>query len=301
MSLTALHLLLTHQCNWECDHCFVWGSPTQSGVMSSAQIEDILAQARIVGTIEGIYFEGGEPFLHYPVLVKGVQRAAELGFKVGLVTNAYWATNLDDARLWLTPFAGLVHYIAASSDLYHCSTPVNPLPGFAEQAAQELGIPTGVITVAQPTSADARSVSSELPAGETTVQYRGRAAVRLADKARQSPWSTLDCCPYESLREPTRVHVDPSGELHVCQGISMGNLCTTPLADLCAAYDPAQHPILGPMVDGGPAELVRRYDVAHRESYADACHLCYEARVALRTRFPAILTPDQMYGIGSTS
>jgi hypothetical protein len=37
--------------------------------------------------------------------------------------------------------------------------------------------------------------------------------------------------------------------------------------------------------------------VSHEESYADACHLCYQARCALRARFPEILTPDQMYGV----
>jgi hypothetical protein len=35
----------------------------------------------------------------------------------------------------------------------------------------------------------------------------------------------------------------------------------------------------------------------HEDAYADACHFCYEARRALRTRFPEILTPDQMYGV----
>ena len=34
MKLSGLHLLLTCQCTFECDHCFVWGSPWQSGVMT---------------------------------------------------------------------------------------------------------------------------------------------------------------------------------------------------------------------------------------------------------------------------
>jgi hypothetical protein len=35
----------------------------------------------------------------------------------------------------------------------------------------------------------------------------------------------------------------------------------------------------------------------HAASYADACHLCYEARRSLRERFPEVLLPDQMYGV----
>jgi len=30
MKLSSLHVLLTYQCNYECDHCFVWGSPRQA-------------------------------------------------------------------------------------------------------------------------------------------------------------------------------------------------------------------------------------------------------------------------------
>ena len=27
MKLSGLHFLLTYRCVYECDHCFVWGSP----------------------------------------------------------------------------------------------------------------------------------------------------------------------------------------------------------------------------------------------------------------------------------
>jgi hypothetical protein len=42
--------------------------------------------------------------------------------------------------------------------------------------------------------------------------------------------------------------------------------------------------------------LVREFELPHEEAYADACHLCYRARVALRPRLPETLAPDQMYG-----
>lgn len=58
MKLTGLHLLLTYQCTFECDHCFVWGSPFQNGVMTLNNVRDILRQAKETGTIESIYFEG---------------------------------------------------------------------------------------------------------------------------------------------------------------------------------------------------------------------------------------------------
>jgi len=71
-----------------------------------------------------------------------------------------------------------------------------------------------------------------------------------------------------------------------------------PLVELVEEYNPQAHPIVGPLLAGGPAALVERYDLPHEETYVDACHLCYEARVMLRQRFPKWLTPDQMYGEG---
>jgi hypothetical protein len=59
---------------------------------------------------------------------------------------------------------------------------------------------------------------------------------------------------------------------------------------------PDAHPVIGPLLAGGPAELARRYGLTPKEGYADACHLCYETRLALCERFPDVLTPDQMYG-----
>ena len=88
MRLTGVHLLLTYQCTFECDHCFVWGSPRQEGTMTLKTIRNVLDQARALGTVEWIYFEGGEPLLFYPVLVRGVEEAAAGGFRVGLVSNA---------------------------------------------------------------------------------------------------------------------------------------------------------------------------------------------------------------------
>ncbi len=70
-----------------------------------------------------------------------------------------------------------------------------------------------------------------------------------------------------------------------------------PLSEICARFDPDSHAITGPLLAGGPAELVSRYELDLRGSYVDACHLCYLARQALRDRFPEILTPDQIYGV----
>ena len=286
MRISGLHILLTYQCTFECDHCFVWGSPWQCGTLNFEQVETILAQAESAG-VEEIYFEGGEPFLYYAILVRAVELAHQSGFRVGIVSNAYWAQTEADARLWLQPFAGKLVDLSVSSDLYHYSEAMSQQAQNATAAATEIGIPVGTISIAQP----------EAPGSD--LMYRGRAYQELAPQSPQrSPWNTFKECPYEDLRDPGRIHLDPLGNLHICQGISIGNLFATPLEEICAGYDPDAHPICGPLLHGGPAALVSEYHLPHESEYADACQLCYEMRVHLRDRFPEALGPDQMYGVG---
>lgn len=294
MKLSGLHILLTYQCTYECDHCFVWGSPWQSGVLTIEQIEQILHQAK-EADIESVYFEGGEPFLYYAVLVKGVRMASEMGFSVGIVSNAYWATTVTDAAEWLQPFAGRVSDLTVSSDLYHCEKCLGENPQNAMVAAKWMNIPTGVISIARPEEGVPQTHGQIEDQG--AVMYRGRAAVALAPGATRHPWNEFTQCPHEDLREPGRVHLDPLGNLHICQGIIIGNIFKKRLKEICEYYDADTHPICGPLLSGGPVELVSEYNLPHESTYADACHLCYEARLKLRTRFPEILTPDQMYGV----
>jgi hypothetical protein len=294
VKLSGLHILLTYRCTSECDHCFVWGSPRQGGVLAIEPMTQILDQAREAG-VDWIYFEGGEPFLFYVELLRGVERAAEMGFSVGIVSNAYWAVSVADAVEWLQPLAGRLADLTVSSDLFHCEKCLGEEPQNAIAAAKWLNIPTGMISIAQ--SGDNASQTRGKITDEGAVMYRGRAADVLAPAHATIPWHTLNACPHEDLRDPGRVHVDPFGNLHVCQGVSIGNLFERPLKEICDHYDADAHPVCGPLLDGGPAALLSEYGLPHQETYADACHLCYAARLALRQRLPDVLRPDQMYGV----
>jgi ferredoxin len=285
MKLSGLHILLTYQCTYECEHCFVWGSPRQSGTLTLEQVQDVLKQAKEAG-VESVYFEGGEPFLYYAILAKGVRLAAEMGFSVGIVSNAYWANTVADAMENLQPFAGRVDDLTISSDEYHCGKCLGECPQNALVAAKWLNIPTGMISIDQPEAA-----------GKASLMYRGRAS-QLVTRAALHPWQGFTACPHEELREPGRIHLDPLGNLHICQGLVIGNLFEKSLCQICDEYDADSHPICGPLLAGGPAALVTEYNLPHASSYADACHLCYEARTTLRARFPELLAPDQMYGVG---
>jgi MoaA/NifB/PqqE/SkfB family radical SAM enzyme len=268
--------------------------------MTLTSVRDVLRQAKELGSVKWIYFEGGEPFLFYATLVTAVAEAADLGFRIGLVSNAYWATSREDALACLGPFRGRVESLEISGDLYHGSEVLGVHVRNAVSAASEVGIAASVITIAPPEATAAPSASGQLPSGESAVMFRGRAATTLVDRVRRRPWQEFTECPHEDLSDPGRLHVDPPGYVQVCQGIAIGNLFQEPLREILARYGAETHPIVGPLVAGGPAELARRHGVGTSDGYADACHLCYEARLALRPRFPEQLAPAQMYGVETT-
>ena len=63
------------------------------------------------------------------------------------------------------------------------------------------------------------------------------------------------------------------------------------------SYNPRAHPICGPLLEGGPAELARLYEVQIEPEYVDACHLCFHTRRGLVDKFPDYLGPKQVYGL----
>jgi MoaA/NifB/PqqE/SkfB family radical SAM enzyme len=257
----------------------------------------VLDQAQQVGTVEQIYFEGGEPFLFFPLLVEGVRQAKKRGFATGVVTNCYWATAEADAVLWLEPLRELeVADLSVSSDAFHAGGVDDPRPGFAIKAARRLGLDEAIITIDPPNVCVSPDEKGQ-PIVGGSVRFRGRAVAELTADLPRRPWTEFDECPDEDFLDPGRVHVDGYGNVHLCQGVLLGNLKETPLKNLFESYVPQSHPIIGPLVAGGPAELVRRYDLLHLDGYVDACHLCYEARAALRERFPGVLGPPQVYGL----
>ncbi len=295
--LTGIHFLLTYKCAFECDHCFVFGSPFAEGTFTLQQVRDVLGEARKIGTVKTIYFEGGEAFLFYPLLLESVRQAREMGFKVGIVTNAYFATTEEDAALWLQPLAELgIADLSISDDAFHFDDQDNAAKR-ARRAAQKLGLPVGSICIEQPTVAANAARKKGEPVVGGGVMFRGRAVEKLTADLPRVPWEEFAECPHEELENPGRVHIDAYGNAHLCQGLCLGNAWQTPLSSLVKHYHAGAHPIVAPLLQGGPAQLVRAFDLPHEDAYVDACHLCYRTRQALLERFPEYLAPRQVYGL----
>ena len=296
--LTGIHFLLTYACNFECDHCFLYCGPNAEGTFTLRQVREVLDEAVKTGTIEWAYFEGGEPFLFYPLMVESIKTARDRGFATGIVTNGYWATSEEDAKLWLSPLVELeLADLSVSDDAFHHGEQVDNPARRAMAAARRLGMPVDSICIEEPTVERDKGQEKGAPVIGGGAMFRGRAAEKLVDGLPARPWEELIECPYEDLRNPGRVHLDPYGHVHICQGLSMGNMWETPLATLVKNYDPASHPICGPLLRGGPALLAKEYDVEHGDEYVDECHFCYLLRLALIDRFPQYLAPRQVYGL----
>ncbi len=290
--------LLTYRCDLECDHCFVWGSPKGKGTFTLDQVRNVLSEAKKLETVNYIAIEGGEPFLYYPIMVKTVKEAVDLGFRVEILSNCYWATSSRDAVEWLSPMAETKNVeLSLSSDLYHGESWINEEVKNAAKAAKLLNIKAGVISVKCPASE--ASGTKEIEGAKVDsweLMYKGRAFLKLAEKASKKPWSEFKKCPYENFTKQERVHVDSFGHVHVCQGISIGNAWQKPFSKIIEEYNLYENPILEPLVRGGPVALVEKFGLPHEEVYADACHLCFATRLLLREKYPDILVPDQMYG-----
>jgi hypothetical protein len=92
---------------------------------------------------------------------------------VGIVTNGYWAQTLEDALVWLQPLAGKLEDLSVSCDLFHFSEEMLHQAQNVVEAAEQLGISVGTISVAQPEDANAPSSQGQLES-EAGVMFRGR-------------------------------------------------------------------------------------------------------------------------------
>ena len=298
--LTGVHFILTYTCNFECDHCFLYCSPQARGTFTIGQVDKVLAEAGKIGSVDWIFFEGGEPFLFFPLLNESVKRARAKGFKVGVVTNAYGAHSEADAELWLKPLAASgMTYLSVSNDAFHYGEETENAAAIASAVARNLGIETSSIRIDPPeivpSSSDGGGKGQPVVGGG--AMFRGRAVEKLTANLPLKPWRALTQCPYEKLDAPSRVHIDALGNVQICQGISMGNMWATPLAELVVNYRSEAHSICGPLVKGGPAELAKMLAVSPDPGYVDECHLCYCVRRTAIDRHPDLLAPRQVYGL----
>jgi hypothetical protein len=298
--LNTIHVLLTYTCPLRCKHCFVYGGPRAKGTYSPSQVSKLIGEASQIDTVEWIYFEGGEPFYYYALLLSSIKKARLAGFSVGVITNGYFARSEDTAARFLRPLAELgVGELCISDDTYHYRSTGDTPAKRALRAAGSLGLKVKAVSL--DTAASNRDGGQELMSGgsglETRLMWRGRATEKLTASEPLTTWDTFTRCPMEGIEHPHRLDIDAYGNVQICQGITIGNLWKTSLANLVEAYRAESHPICGPLARGGPALLLQTYPAKSTDGYVDACHLCYATRRQLIDQFPDCLAPRHVYGL----
>ncbi len=303
MALSGLHLLLTYKCNASCRHCFLSAGPRHRGSMSESLAFQIIDTAGAMPDVNHIFLEGGEPFLFPELMCRTIERASGRGLWVGALTNGFWATDKDRATQTLAPLieAGL-DGLSISADAWHAEfVPVENVK-LAVSAAADLGLAADIM-VCRPGSEEPGGDAGDL--GDQTgaevylggVIARGRAASSDILKS-EKPWQSLNRC-RENLSAPGRVHIGPSGEIHLCQGLLLGRRAGRErLRDILEAYSADDHPLAALLTAGGPAELASfaiELGWVPQPRYADNCHLCYAARRWLLAKYPDYLGPPQIY------
>ena len=297
--VTKLHILLTYNCSLKCKHCYVYSDQKAPGKISLSQISHFLNAGRKMEGIEWVYFGGGEPFTQYPLLLKAIQRARKLDYRVGIETNGYFARTDEAALRLLRPLANMgVEDLRVSNDAMHYQNPWTSPANRALSAARSLGIPTTLVRIATPgkTGENPTSALHADRIDEPRFMYTGRAAETYAKKNQRVDWSTLNRCPRDDLADPDQVFVDAYGFVQICPGIAMGNACETPLNDILSNYDIQSNQVLTILADHGPAGLIKKSGLPLGKKIVDACHGCFASRKQLIDEYPILLGPRHVYG-----
>jgi hypothetical protein len=111
-------IVVTSRCNLECRHCISDCHPFNTEKLSKKVIEDILCQASRMSNVRSIIFTGGEAFLEYENIVGGIALCEELNLDSSVVTNGFWAVDLNISRQKLRRLKGL-KTLNVSVDSFH--------------------------------------------------------------------------------------------------------------------------------------------------------------------------------------
>jgi organic radical activating enzyme len=118
--LSSIGFSITARCPVACPHCIVEAGPRRTEEMALADACDWMEQAAAYrdGYIKSIIFTGGEPFFNRTQLEEFLACAVSCGLVPAVVTNAFWASSLREARATLRSLPQ-IRMLTVSTDLYH--------------------------------------------------------------------------------------------------------------------------------------------------------------------------------------
>ncbi len=281
--------------------------------MTPTEVREYLAGAKGAGA-KTVWLFGGEPFLYFDLLMDSVESARKIGIEPYVTSNAFWAVSEESAlsKLRLLREKGLYDIQFGVDPFHHGYVPIEHVRN-AINAARSLDMPKGPFDLmncyfVEKDGGDIRSRSREIISRllphevfTGTIVFNGTAAEVLAERAPRRSWEEYRTCQMErsQFRGLTHANVYPYGHVDpgMCPGISIGNAREAKLSEIIATFEPKAHPIYETVYEQGPVGLARMAMEFGFEptEYADACHLCYEARKVLLSHYPEHLGPAIYY------
>jgi len=318
MSVLKVHL--TYQCTAACSHCRFGCSPRPTPVIDYDTVMETVRILRATNGLDLVVLMGGEPGLYPDLTHQLTADIFAMGVGVRIETNASWAADDAAASAFLSPL--YVHHASVmfSLDAFHepFVPPTNvaravrisdKLGGRYNLEMAYLGGPGGTTDLDRRNDALLQELERDVgrspvcPLYQGPVLFVGRAP-SLASVVSAGRGVPNEPCPavfwWMNGEQDTLdlLILDPSGYLSKGCGISIGNVRHQSVEQILSCFDAQQHPILSILLRDGPLGLAREaaeLGYVLRSDYADRCHLCQEARLALRNRYREWLAPDIHY------
>jgi organic radical activating enzyme len=266
----------------------------------------------------GLHFTGGEPFLNYPLLLKAVEVAEELGIPSTFVeTNCFWCKNDDVTREKLTGLkkAGLKGILISVNPFYAEYVPFKRTDRCIQISREVFGANVMVYQLEYYHRLKALGIQDrttldtyvKLNQGEKLAErvelfLQGRAARQLRALYRTHPAQAFfgEPCRPPFLRD-WHNHFDNYGNFVAgyCGGISLGHW--KDLEELLnVGIDLNEHPVLRFLVAEDVKGLLDfAKDLGYRETpggYLSKCDLCLDLREYLVSRGNFTeLSPKEFY------
>lgn len=228
--LTTLALLPSFECDIACEHCVFSSSPSKRGRLELSKALEVISELKSISRIEQVTVSGGEASIAPDYLYEVAKLTRTEGLKFRLVTNGNFATSLNKAKEFLTPFSKIgIETLGISWDSFHERfVQPNRIQNTLE-ACQKLGISARITFVS------------------TKSKRIGPALELLGEHSFDIPLTEVQCLPVGRAREK----VPESDLLPISEG-NKGRSCHNDFDTLSVTADGSVYPCcaVGGFTDG---------------------------------------------------
>ncbi|MGX7173517.1 radical SAM protein [Enterococcus ratti] len=118
ISPSSLGIITTYKCTASCEDCCFSCSPNHKQMLSLEGIKKIIDEAAEFDSLSMIVWTGGEATLLRNNLLEGISYANSKNLKSRVISNAYWAKDIETAKEYLCKLkeAGMVELNVSTGD-----------------------------------------------------------------------------------------------------------------------------------------------------------------------------------------